>query len=377
MLRQITKTNKHKSIKTLRRKLSINKTYLLKEFNDIQYNNQCDDKFDIYCDDKSDDDSIEEEKSDDDDIWVGDKTYHDDESFNSSKAYDDREEELIDFLSKSEMNTYLTSILGGDRKAGFIKTLYVRFIRFCLWTYGTKHNCLLPVELIFEWFIDVMLIDYMFLKEYCVNNLEKLCTPSTILNHLSDISNVGKWITTYTTLLSQRDNSVSTQKFYDLIEHICRQYRKKKRNQNIDNKSLENLIRQGKAPSGGLKQLKCLLDQFHQWALNLTVDNKADHKRFLGYIAASMYVLAPQGRIQAIDNLTLNDGYLMINEGKVLSTEFKTSATYVYQPVLLPVSLTPILIKYINTIRKSNSNRLWVNYSGLPVKTMGRFLTGI
>jgi hypothetical protein len=158
---------------------------------------------------------------------------------------------------------------------------------------------------------------------------------------------------------------------------MCRQYRKKKRSQNIGRKSLETLISQGKAPSGGLKQLKCLLDQFHEWASNTTIDNKADHKRFLGYIAASMYVLAPQGRIQAIDNLTLNDGYLMINEGKVLSTEFKTSATYVYQPVILPISLTPILIKYINTIRKSNSNRLWVNYSGLPVKTMGRFLTGI
>jgi hypothetical protein len=333
---------------------------------------------DINYDDENDctNEKVDDE-NDNESLWEDDlaNDSDDNETFNSSKDYNKKEKELALYILKSEMTFFLTSILGGERKSGFIKTLIIRFVRFCIWTYGMRFKCFITKDFIFTWFINIILVDYLLLQDYCINNLEKVCKPATIINHLSDINNIAKWITTYTNFMEGREES--THKFFNMIEQMCRQYRKKKVIQNYDKKSLNNLINEGKAPSGGLKQLKCLIDQYHEWALSILVTNNEDHKRFLGYIAASLYVLAPQGRIQAIQNLKLKDGHTLITEDRVLCTEFKTSATYVYQPVILPASLKPIFIKYIQNVRRSStSNYLWVTYSGLPVKSMGRLLTG-
>jgi len=54
----------------------------------------------------------------------------------------------------------------------------------------------------------------------------------------------------------------------------------------------------------------------------------------IGLCAAAMYVFVPQGRIQGVRSMTMAMASSLFGDGRSYTSDFKTEAIYLFQPVL-------------------------------------------
>lgn len=138
-------------------------------------------------------------------------------------------------------------------------------------------------------------------------------------------------------------------------------------------------------PEGGLQALQATVFTDLAWAQGLPTDirlvEKETFRRLVSFLVSGMYVLAPQGRIEAFTTLTLRSTQqqLLLPGGCALSNTFKTYEKYGYQPITLPPELHPALTVYIELRRRINtvSNTLFVDFGGRPYSStkLGGFVT--
>ena len=104
----------------------------------------------------------------------------------------------------------------------------------------------------------------------------------------------------------------------------------------------------------------------------------------LGLCCASLYVFAPQGRIHAISTILLRQFEDMKRDGHTLSSSFKTSQRYGYQPIIASPESLQAMEYYINYIRPAavmqsgkDSPQLFISFAGIPFQEaeLGRHLT--
>jgi len=127
-------------------------------------------------------------------------------------------------------------------------------------------------------------------------------------------------------------------------------------------------------PEGGLQALQATVLTDLAWAKRLPTDiclvENETFRRLVSFIVSGMYVLAPQGRIEAFTTLTLlsTQQQLLLPGGCALSNTFKTYEKYGYQPITLPPELHPALTVYIELRRciGTVSDTLFVDYGGRP-----------
>jgi hypothetical protein len=111
------------------------------------------------------------------------------------------------------------------------------------------------------------------------------------------------------------------------------------------------------------------------WVYNLAransiPTNKTIYNRFMNLLSASIYCFSCQGRIGAIEDLKFFQGAELLTEGVVLTSKFKTSAKFGYQPVTLPAdkASTFLLHFYLTNVRprtlQERDDPLFINFTG-------------
>jgi hypothetical protein len=140
--------------------------------------------------------------------------------------------------------------------------------------------------------------------------------------------------------------------------------------------SIENLTRKGEWPEGGLLQLQNVIrTDKRQWVetlvrANSRPTNRSQYNRYMNLLSASLYCFSCQGRVGAIEDLTLSQGEELLLEGVVLSTKFKTRAKFGYQPVTLPPDKTStfLVTYYLQNVRpkmlQGSNDPFFINFNG-------------
>ena len=101
--------------------------------------------------------------------------------------------------------------------------------------------------------------------------------------------------------------------------------------------------------------------------------------RVLQLVIVQMYVTSPQGRPEGIETLRLAHIEEWREKHYALNTQFKTSATFGYQPVILAAAVVPLLQVYLNILRPSvlppnavahRDDFMWLSFNGQPVNNI-------
>ena len=159
-----------------------------------------------------------------------------------------------------------------------------------------------------------------------------------------------------------------------MVKQIQKRVRKQIKAKQSDN-SIEALIERQEWPKGGLLELQNAIRFEMDWVYTLaransTPTNKTIYNRFMNLLSASIYCFSCQGRIGAIEDLKFFQGAELLTEGVVLTSKFKTSAKFGYQPVTLPAdkASTFLLHFYLTNVRprtlQARDDPLFINFTG-------------
>jgi hypothetical protein len=96
-----------------------------------------------------------------------------------------------------------------------------------------------------------------------------------------------------------------------------------------------------------------------------------------------MYVFSAQGRVSAIQNLTYQDGETLYTKKEILTSKFKTSTKYGFQPIVLAnvairlydfywLRLRPV---FSSVEQRNLKAPLWLNYDATPCLGFGNRVT--
>jgi hypothetical protein len=101
---------------------------------------------------------------------------------------------------------------------------------------------------------------------------------------------------------------------------------------------------------------------------------------FMCLLYTSLYLFSPQGRISGIDDLKLSCAQELIGQGHTMSTKFKTSSTFGFQPVTMSNISLELFQTYVDMLRPMVSqgrcnepkHSLWLNWKGAKDTSIGR-----
>lgn len=162
--------------------------------------------------------------------------------------------------------------------------------------------------------------------------------------------------------------------FLKMVKAIQKRVRRQIKVKQSEN-SIEALIERKEWPIGGLLELQNAIRNEMDWVYTLarghsTPTNKSIYNRFMNLLSASIYCFSCQGRIGAIEDLKFYQGSELLTEGVVLTSKFKTSAKFGYQPVTLPSdkASTFLLQFYLMNVRprtlQQREDPLFITFTG-------------
>ena len=146
--------------------------------------------------------------------------------------------------------------------------------------------------------------------------------------------------------------------------------------------SLEDNINNRILPAEGFPALQAAARKQLEWAATIPALIPIDesiYRKLMAVIFASLYVLVPQGRVEAFTTLPLDEVVSLIVDGLpgdsesslapyvVLSNTFKTRSRYGYQPVSLPAEMRPVLLIYLEMRKRKHTAAevFFVDYHGV------------
>jgi len=242
-----------------------------------------------------------------------------------------------------------------------IKSILKRAVGFLGWF--AKQNMSRKTAT-FELIKDFLKNYYECLPDYYVYLSEILrLKPSTVVNYNEDLLFFFTWFVMFRE--GRREScyiKIPTLFAFNLLVKSMRKVYTKLRKVERSNaaNSIEELIKARKWPKHGLAQLyKAVADEKRDWLRVLISSGcticKSTYNMFMQLLGSSAYVSSPQGRIGAIENLTLNDVLTLIltDEESVLSDAFKTRASFGYQPVTgspIFLELLRVYLKYFRYV---------------------------
>lgn len=160
---------------------------------------------------------------------------------------------------------------------------------------------------------------------------------------------------------ASRDNPQDWEPMKETLSELAAEARLQRR-KDISKKTRDYLIRNGKFPSSGLKQINDAIETGFTYYKKEYADNpqniaklKTLYKGFSGLLLAAFYTSSPQGRVlgiitipkAAIERLNTKDKK---GRGVVYSTMFKTRKTYGYQPIIVDRAICPILDFFLGIV---------------------------
>lgn len=201
-------------------------------------------------------------------------------------------------------------------------------------------------------------------------------SPSTITNEMIQFRRFLKWFVNYRNNRSTiwTVNRFELESVFDEITNqlkpIKKEHRKRKSTAMDTNVQVSNRL----LPSGGLQTLIDQVESEWEWLnridWSMALLDKDIYDRFMMILYSSLYLFSPQGRISGILDMKLAQANELVHHGSAMSTKFKTSSSFGYQPVTVSSLSRQCLLWYLNNIRPkikhhtSSSEYLFLKYNG-------------
>jgi len=217
---------------------------------------------------------------------------------------------------------------------------------------------------------------YRLLEPYCTYlTSERGLSPSSILNHLSDIMTGAKWHAYFANV-----DVVTTPSILHPLMTIVSALRANL-NTALKNtrsaRTIEREIMHRRMPINGFADLIAVVQRLLPWAVSLgdsAFSDLAIFRKFMRLLLASMYTSHPQGRISGIASLKYRQGHDLLRDGYAVTDVFKTWRKYGYQVVaiegpsrqLFQIYFTKarVAIEALYSITPNDDDPLWLNVKG-------------
>jgi hypothetical protein len=327
---------------------------------------------------------------------------------------DDVVEELCQLatsaLTDAGLVTFCSSIEGGNKNTKECKGMMLHLGRFLAWTFFniTSQSIdddhliqklqegidkkKLDIDIVLVWLAHLLEKRFRVIGEFTKHLYkEKELSSGTIKNYLSSIKNGGLWL-----CMSERASSLNfTRTRMNQAELIIKCYTRHHRHnyakQQIAKKSdVTKLVQDGKLPQNGMSDIQKLIQAKMTSMTEMISDNSIDRTKyalFVGFVIATLYAYAPQGRIGGICAMTTDNAIELLSTTMTDVYEFKTAHTYGVQPILTERNGQHVLRMYLKYLRpnaverslklnvyKEDPASLWIRYNGKPYcsSTLGR-----
>ena len=300
-------------------------------------------------------------------------------------------------FEEAGLNQYLQSGSGGAKAESNVTDIVNRTIKFIRYVHNINYGCEFDISenYIVNWLLFIMKTHSTDIETY-VTYLKTTLNfkNSTISNWCEGQLHVSKWAMLhasdqiYCNDVTQREYEA----FQDILKNLCKVYRRKSKKQ-LQLRSQEEEIANRRLPAEGVTELQAQVLTEMAWVDSLETVPLISHNvyvRFMQILFAGMYAFCPQGRIGGIMSLKFKHGQVLHQQGFLLATDFKTSESFIYQPILLCDVTARLLDVYLKVMRKipaaaraatynQSINRqddpLWLTWKGEEDTNIGRHIT--
>jgi hypothetical protein len=312
--------------------------------------------------------------------------YEDDGTESVADDHEGRAKVFATLLVDLGLPSYMSGTLGGCKPSKNIISTLKQAENAFEWTYFHKNKSRTSPSKneARAWILQFITTEVNMIPQFAqyLEQTRKL-KPASVLHYLNAIIVVCKW---YVLFCDRDDASNSHLTPSDLVgvervvKVLRRSYNKANQAHIRSSKSVEEMVfsKRMPQPDFGYDLLKDAVHDGLAWAIKLTsadVSIRKIYNQFMGILFASMYILSVNGRLGGILDVKFWQGESLLTNGHALTRNFKTCATYTYQPVIIDEKVAAQLLHlYINVIRptslfaklKDGNSPLWVKFDGSP-----------
>ena len=252
----------------------------------------------------------------------------------------DEEAFLSALRENDDLQSYLTTELCGKSESA-TSTMLSRVANFLSWL--DKHVESSPNTDVYFLVNALLTTHFKLLPKYLVHLTSVFVfKAATVSNYIDDIMSFANWFVVFrVTQLTQYPTNFNDVHALSLVAKAMRKvyYKKRKAEFHRSANTIEDLIEMQKWPVNGIADLyQACVDEL-PWLDRVlaegTVKNKKTYNRFMQLLCSSAYSSSAQGRVHAIDGLTIRSLPSMLREQAVLSAAFKTNTSFGLQPVTI------------------------------------------
>lgn len=306
------------------------------------------------------------------------------------------------FLISSGFKTYLRKNIGGSMSEKVAKqtirqeSIYLAWFQENFPLTSENKDYYLCLDLPSKLFYIFMKHPISIAKFLSYLEDSKNSKPMTCYNYIISNTHTLNWL--YVDYYDVLDSlgwtrSFNGEPYHALARRLRSMYRKsnKVRVQALGN--IDQLIKEGRWPVGGLPELQHAVDTRLEWAQELASNLQAsvipltrtDYIEYVRLLCSSFYTSAHQGRQLALSNMTYKDLRRLRKKQRIRSTKFKTAAVYGYQTISVMKSSLELLTMYIDVVRPkllqlynleaNPSSPGLLNFDGVSALDVGRRVT--
>jgi hypothetical protein len=292
-------------------------------------------------------------------------------------------------LADIGMYQHFTSLVGGCRSNRAIVTLEKNLLEYLFWTFMQIHNQsldLFQVNLV-HWLREVVQHHYDILPDYSIYlETTKGYQGGTIINIMYNIVSVVKWLAHFKPVKNDDESPlhINMDAFEFVLKSVTK-HNRRKRKANLNSFDMEEAVSNRRFPKNGLPTLiRCVADDIAILDDNFeshNVVNKAMFDEYVSLMYSALYVFSAQGRVGGLQSLQLKHADVLLQQGFVLSKNFKTKSSWLYQPVTISKQSGKLLRYYVMKLRPqvcsvvSQNDPLWVNWYGHAEMDVGTLVT--
>lgn len=290
-------------------------------------------------------------------------------------------------ICEQGFNSYFTSQQGGGFSDSYVRTWARKIGKFINYSYHKINKSIISEDDVNQWVIDLIKIHYMNAFSDYVTYLSTIedYAPNTVLAELGNIKQFLSWFVYFR---ESNDNTKCEITLMDLqpieliIKNLSKNLKKDLKKRLSNAPDMDDLVMNRELPSGGLPELQDIIATDLEWCkgvdwTSLVID-KRTYDRFMQILYVSLYAHSPQGRVAGVQDIKWGQAKDLLTYGYTLSSKFKTSASFGYQPVTTSDISLNLIQLYITRLRPkitSTMNNwkdpLFLHYDGTPATRIG------
>ncbi len=295
-------------------------------------------------------------------------------------------EDIVTVLNLSGFHEHFTSQQGGGYDHDYVRTWARRIGKFLNYSHYGLYQEVLSATKVIEWIVELITTEYVKAFSHYVNYLTSIenFAPNTVLSDLANIKKFFAWFIYFRAHLDVE--SVITPMHLPpielLLQNLSKSQRKELKKRHSNAPDMDDLVSNRELPSGGLKALQAIIATDLVWWKNVDwaspLIERRTYDKFMQVLYSSLYAHSAQGRISAIADIKWGQVNNLIKNGYILSTRFKTNATFGYQPVTTSKVSLDLIKFYVSVLRpkitstmNGSQDPLFLHYDGTPASRIG------